>query len=171
MAFKTKPRLIKLTNILPSVLRLAKELATAYKHRLKRENFYSKPWSTTIPVEEQRVFNHFVQAALILKEAGGLPRDYIAAQFDGLEWTKTFPFPTQLATDNARLRYMKYMDRKETKKSRAVTEDDFIVDEFDYYNEKLKNRAAFYGISEAEVLKQHKSDFSKAFLRSKKGRV
>lgn len=142
---------------------MAKKLARHYRRKLKSENVHTKPWDPAIPVEAQSVFKHFVSAAKIVLDEGADPAVFIAAQFNGLRWAKRFPFPAQLATPNARLRYMEQHQKLERRSERATKEEDFLIDDHVLAQKKLDRIASRTGMSHREVLRSMKDDFSREF--------
>ena len=149
--------------------RLALRLAKIYRRKLKADkSVYVRPFSLHLPVEKQSVFKHFRKAAEILVEEGiEDPKAFIDAQFVGLKWANRFPFPQQLHTTGARLRYMEHANKVAARAARTVVEEDYVVNEFEVQERKLKRMCAAMALGPKAVLRLHAHAFTKAFLRSK----
>ena len=148
--------------------RLAKKMASFYRNLLKSENVRGRPFNPDVPIELQGVFTHFLKAARIVLEEDGDHEDYLRAQFKGLAWTGRFPMPSQLATANARLRYMEFVHKKENTATKEVSEDDYLVDEYELQAKKLRKLMRSTGIeNERLVLRMFGKQFTKSFLRHK----
>lgn len=147
--------------------KLAKKMAAFYRNLLKSENIRGRPFNADVPIELQGVFTHFLKAARIVIEEDGNHEDYLKAQFEGLKWTKHFPMPSQLATANARLRYMKYQMEKGERIDKQVREEDYLFDEFELQESKLRKLTKSTGLDAAMVLRMFGRQFTPAFLRSK----
>lgn len=149
--------------------KVAKRLSVLYVNLLKGEfSVFARPFNTNIPIEYQPVFTHFMKAAAIVLEEKGDPESYLRAQFKGLRFAGKPPFPQQLHTTNARLRYVEWLIRQESTDSKKVTKDDVLIDEFEMQQKKLRRLMAGTGIfSEKQALRMFRKQFSAPFLRSK----
>lgn len=144
-------------------VRIGKKLSLWYSLLMKSENSYRKPFNSQVPLELTSIFVHFVSAAKIVIELDASPEHFVKAQFDGLKWTKRFPFPQQLHSPNARLRYLEYMKKYEAKVLRAVEEDDFMVDNLE--QAKLEDMSRNMGLSKKRILKMYPEMFTKKFRK------
>lgn len=167
MPKRLNPKDFTNTDSKDPAFKLAKKMATFYRNFLKAENVYGRPFNADVPIELQGVFTHFLKAARIVLEEKGNAEDYIKAQFEGLKWTKHFPMPAQLATANARLRYMKYRMEKEEHIDKQVRQEDYLFDEFELQAKKLKGLMKATGLPEKQALRMFGRQFTVPFLRSK----
>jgi len=147
----------------------------AYRNRFKESTYASvRPFSDSIPVEEQAVFTHFLKAADILIEEERTSREdiraFVRAQFLGLRWTKSPPYPSQLHSTGARLRFMEYLNKAYAEEAAKPTEDDFFVNEYEVQERKLKRMCSALKLDEVSVLRSFGSKFTKSFVKSKGAR-
>lgn len=150
-------------------VKMAKRLATFYRHMMRSQaGVFRQPFNTNVPIELQGIFTHFLKAADVVIEEDGDPEMFIRAQFEGLSFARSFPFPPQLHTSNARLRFCEYMNRKEKSDEMQVKEEDYVLDEFEVQEAKLKRMMGAMGMPAWKVLHGYGHQFTKAFLRSKR---
>lgn len=152
--------------------RLARRIAMTYRNRLKAEaNIFVKPFSDSIPVEEQSVFTHFLKAADILIEENRTShldvRAFVKAQFIGMKFSGHPPYPGQLYSTGARLRFAEYLNKAYSDEASIPTEDDFFVNEYEVQERKLKRMCDALNLDEVSVLRSFGSKFTKAFVKSK----
>ena len=155
----------------PDVLALAKRLALAYKHLCKTRHFMgAKPFSDVVPVEHQKVFKHFTQAAEIILdiEHAGFqvnPRDYVLAQFEGLDFTGHMPYMSQLHTPAATIRYKNFVAKRQARADRHIQPTDMQVADYETEERKATRMAENLGVSVKRVLRMVPKEFTEAFLR------
>ena len=65
--------------------------------------------------------SYFVKASKICCEYGVTPQTYMEAQFDGLSFTNTIPYPSQMVGDKAIGRLVRYMSKMGIKAHRTIT--------------------------------------------------
>jgi hypothetical protein len=155
------------------LVKVAKRLASSYRNLLKGEfSVYAEPYNDRIPIELQTVFTHFMRTAAIVVEEKADPEVYLKAQFVGLRFAGRPPFPAQLHTSNARLRYIEWLVKHEGERTRAVKEEDYLVDEYEMQNIKLQRLMRAEGIDdELQALRVFAKQFTVPFRRSKRRAV
>lgn len=147
----------------------------SYRNRLKAEtNVFVKPFSDSIPVEDQSVFKHFLAVADILIDEGRTEhadvKAFVKAQFIGMRFAGHPPYPGQLHSSGARLRFAEYLNKAYAKESKQTTEDDFFVNEYEVQERKLRRMTTALGLNESKVLRSFGRQFTKSFLKSKGAR-
>lgn len=141
------------------------KIARAYRLRLKVDFAFNRPWREDVPLESQSVFTHFVAAGRAAEELGASPREYVEAQFRGLAWTGKPPYPHQLVTANARLRFEERRVKLEDREARKVKAEDYQLDGFDLEMITLKRLKKTTGLRTKDVLKLFPSKFTPDFRR------
>lgn len=153
----------------PKVQKVAKAIASHYKALCKSKVPWLEPYKTTVPVECQKVFQHFVQAAELIftieqHEEIDL-RAFVQAQFDGLAWTNKLPYVTQLHTPAALSRYYNYITKYKTRVSKKLQTTDFQEDTYAFEERKATRIAEQLGVSTRRAIRTMPGEFSPGFLR------
>lgn len=148
--------------------KIARKLAFHYKMLAKSDSMYRKPFDERFPLEAQRVFDNFLQAARVVINSEADPKLWIYAQFEEMKWTKTIPFPSQLHSANAPLRYTAYMAKRKKRDDKVIKKGDHMHEGFELEEAKLARMAAKMGWSERKTLKVMKREFSSAFIAAHK---
>lgn len=145
---------------------MAKRVAFAYRAFCKAKSIFANPFNPNVPIELQGVFTHFLKAARIIMEVPGTdPKQWVLAQFEGLAFSKHPPYPTQLYSENARLRYTRFAFSTAVRQERIVTEEDSVGSDFGSEERKVRRISQRLGVSERRVLRDMPREFTKAFLQ------
>lgn len=149
---------------------VAKQIASSYLAMCKARASWMRPFNMAVPVEHQRVFKHFVSAAVVVLEVrsegtDASAKDYVAAQFEGLAWTNKIPFPAQLATPSATIRFSDYMSKKNSRAGKVVRPEDNQHGRFDMEDRKAERVAERMGVSIRRALRTLPREFTEPYLR------
>ena len=155
-----------------STMTIAKELATYYKAMCKVGTSWVKPFNESIPLEHQRCFQHFLKTAELVQEIerhgeAVSPRDFIAAQFEGLSFTGGVPYMPQLHTPAATIRYKTFLAKRQARNYKVVKSEDVQSEsEFTSEQRKAEKMAVRLGVSTKRAIRMMPQEFSEEFLRS-----
>lgn len=154
------------------VFMVAKSVASSYLAMCKATASWLHPFNTVVPVEHQRVFKHFVAAAVVVLEIRSTgqdvsAKDYVTAQFEGLSWTHKIPFPAQLATPAATTRYLDYVSKKSATQSKIATDADQQFEAYEMEDRKAERLATQMGVSVKRALRLAPHEFTEGYLKYK----
>lgn len=145
------------------VQKVAKLLASRYSLLVRSENTHRHPLNSRIPLEASSVFIHFVKTAKLVLEEKADPEVYLKSQFLWFKRLRAFPFPAQLHTPNARLRYLELSMRIQARKDMEVVSTDGQIEGDDLERRRLIRVAKTMGLKPRAALKQCSGMFSTGF--------
>ncbi len=158
----------------PETVKLAKQIASAYRLLLKHHQPYSNPWAASTPIEQTQFWTSFLKAAVVVKDLDARPFEFMQAQWYGIlkiakKSCDRMLYPQMLSTEWARLRYAAFTGKQVAQAARVVKPSQLTtVGLFSREERRLSKLVAGYGgLSELEVLAIHYVEFSRDFLKSK----
>lgn len=110
-----------------------------------KEKFYKRKVTKSI-TKSDKEYKYFREALAIIKRHEVECRKYIEAQMKGLEFAKTFPKPSQLATTGAEERLLTYLKTVDVEGTQEEQDQD--AEKYKIYFKKVKDGSAT--ISEAK---------------------
>jgi hypothetical protein len=137
---------------------------------LKTVSAYHRPWPAGVPVEDTNLWPAFLKTAEIVREMHADPRSYLIAQFEGIRWTsQRVPFPNQLCTDNARLRFIDWFAKNKADDDLKAKPEHAVAHPFKREQLKLDALVRRYAgqLTPKQVLRLVPDEFSQRFLASK----
>lgn len=110
-----RKRRTKAENFVPTANQalVARRMANLYLKRVKFRVLEAKPWRLDLPIEDlTAIWPHFLKAAALAEELKATPDDFIQAQFEEYFPRDRYPWPSQLHSDGARMRYTEWVYSK-----------------------------------------------------------
>lgn len=149
---------------------LALRIANEYLNRLRSLEPNHRPWGFQ-PVQETKVFMHFLKAAEVVEEMQADPKVFITAQFEHMQkWKRSkyvFPWPSQLWNENARLKYIQYVGEQRQRAETLALPQHEVTPYAVLEQKKLTALCKKFKLPEREVLIMMHAQFSDTFLESK----
>lgn len=152
-------------------IRMARRIAKIYLQELHKRNKRARPWDLSKNVEETSVWAPFLNAAEVVIDLDAKPRVFVRAQWAGvLNMNKGVKrvvlWPSMLGTDNARMRYLDFVNYEDDKQDRQVQQKHVVNDsKFMREDRRLRKLARSYGENEIDILKLHYLEFSREYLQ------
>jgi hypothetical protein len=112
-----------------------------------------------------KMFSHFKQTVALCKELGATAKDYLDAQFSmARQYRKnTFPLPTMLHSEYAKLKYFKYMAEKAGDPTVRGATDSEQRQQCQMYLKRYQS--AYPGMKTETLLRAFEKDFPSWFVK------